>query len=329
MKTWVYVDHFQGQAVPASWEAISLGKTLGPVTALIFGSGVEALAKNAFEYGADEVLLADDKELTDFRAETYATTLSTAAASGKPDVLLFPTTTRGRELAAMAAIDLKTGVMVDITALEVKGEEIIITRPVYAGKILTKETCSARPYIITLRGRAFPKPAPQPGKSGTITKIEAKGAAQTTVEGYSRGEGGISLTDANIIVSGGRGIANNPSLGKDEKETAQAGFALIEELATVLGAAVGASRAAVDAGYIPYSHQVGQTGKVVSPNLYIACGISGAIQHQAGMRNSKVIVAINKDAESPIFKLARFGVVGDVWQIIPALTATFKKRLGK
>ena len=166
MKTWVYIDHFQGQAIPASWEAIGLGKTLGPVTALVFGSGVEALATTAFEYGADEVLLADNAELTDFRPDIYASTLSAAAASGKPELLLFPTTTRGRELAAMAAIDLKTGVMVDITSLETKGEQIIVTRPVYAGKILTRETCSARPYIITLRGRAFPKPEPQSGKSG-------------------------------------------------------------------------------------------------------------------------------------------------------------------
>jgi electron transfer flavoprotein alpha subunit len=329
MKTWVYIDHFQGAALPASWEAIGLGKTLGPVTALVFGSGVEALAKTAFEYGADEVLLADDASLADYRPETYAATLSAAASSRTPDLLLFPTTTRTRELAAMAAIDLKTGVMVDVTALEAKGDELVITRPVYAGKILTKETCSARPYVITLRGRAFPKPNPEAGKTGTVTRIEVKGEALTTVEGYARGEGGVSLTDANVIVSGGRGIANNPALGKDEKETAQAGFAMLSELAATLGAALGASRAAVDAGYIPYSHQVGQTGKVVSPNLYIACGISGAIQHQAGMRNSKVIVAINRDPEAPIFKLARFGVVGDVWQIVPALTAALKKKLGK
>jgi electron transfer flavoprotein alpha subunit len=331
MKTWVYVDHFQGTALPASWEAIGLGKTLGPVTALVFGSGVEALATAAFEHGANEVLLADDVSLADYRPETFAATLSASAAASanKPDLLLFPTTTRTRELAAMVAIDINTGVMVDVTALEAKGDELVITRPVYAGKVLTKETCSARPYIITLRGRAFPKPNPESGKTGAVTRIEVKGEALTTVEGYARGEGGISLTDANVIVSGGRGMANNPALGKDEKETAKAGFALIEELAGVLGAAVGASRAAVDAGYIPYAHQVGQTGKVVSPNLYIACGISGAIQHQAGMRNSKVIVAINRDPEAPIFKLARFGVVGDAWQIVPALTAAVKKKLGK
>jgi electron transfer flavoprotein alpha subunit len=147
----------------------------------------------------------------------------------------------------------------------------------------------------------------------------------------------VSLNDAGTIVSGGRGISNNPTLtppgGMDEKQAeiwrAQEGFKLIGELASVLGAAVGASRAAVDAGYIPYEHQVGQTGKVVSPNLYIACGISGAIQHQAGMRTSKVIVAINKDPEAPIFKLARFGVVGDLFTVVPALTDEFRKRLGK
>ena len=157
------------------------------------------------------------------------------------------------------------------------------------------------------------------------------------VEAYTPGEAGVSLTDASVIVSGGRGTSNNPNLTPpadlDEKQAeiwkAQQGFKLIEDLAQVLHAAVGASRAAVDAGYIPYAHQVGQTGKVVSPDLYIACGISGAIQHQAGMRTSKVIVAINRDSEAPIFKLARYGVVGDLYAIVPPLTEAFRKRLGK
>ncbi len=338
MNTWVYIDHFKGTALPASWEAIGVGKTLGNVTALVFGSGVEALAKAAFEYGADEVLLADNVSLADYRPEAYATTLSKLATERTPDLLLFPTTTRGRELAGMVAIDLKTGAMVDVIALESAGDKITVTRPIYAGKLLTKETCSAKPQVITLRGRAFPKPAQQAGRSGTLTKVAAAtGDFPTKVEGYTTTESGVSLTDANVIVSGGRGVSNNPALtppaGLDEKQAeiwrAQQGFALVNDLASVLGAAVGASRAAVDGGYIPYAHQVGQTGKVVSPDVYIALGISGAIQHQAGMRTSKVIVAINKDPEAPIFKLARYGVVGDLFQIVPALTAAFKKKLGK
>ncbi len=338
MNTWVFIDQFKGNALPASWEAVGVGKTLGNVTALVFGSGVEALAKTAFEYGADEVLLADDAALADYRAEAFTTTLSKLAAERTPDLLLFPTTTRGRELAGMVAIDLKTGVMVDVTALEAAGDKITVTRPIYGGKLLIKETCSSKPQIITLRGRAFPKPAQQAGKSGTLTKVPAAtGDFPTKVEGYTTSESGVSLADASVIVSGGRGVSNNPTLtppaGLDEKQAeiwrAQQGFALVKDLASVLGAAVGASRAAVDGGYIPYPHQVGQTGKVVSPDVYIALGISGAIQHLAGMRTSKVIVAINKDPEAPIFKLARYGVVGDLFQIVPALTAAFKKKMGK
>ncbi|MFZ5818766.1 MAG: electron transfer flavoprotein subunit alpha/FixB family protein [Chloroflexota bacterium] len=337
MKTWVYIDHFKGEALPASWEAVGVGKTFGNVTALVFGSGVEAVAKSAFEYGADEVLLADDAALADFRAEAYASTLSKLASDQSPDLILLPTTTRGRELAAMAAMDLNTGVLVDVTAVEVEGDKVVATRPIYAGKLLEKTVCNARPQIVTLRGRAFPKPEAQAGKSGTPTKVAAVAEAKTNVEGYSTGEGGVSLTDAGVIVSGGRGTSNNPALtppaGLDEKQAeiwkAQEGFKLVGELAKALGAAMGASRAAVDAGYIPYSHQVGQTGKVVSPDLYIACGISGAIQHLAGMRTSKMIVAINKDAEAPIFKVARYGVVGDMHQVVPALAEAFKKKLGK
>jgi electron transfer flavoprotein alpha subunit len=338
MNTLVFIDHFKGNALPASWEAVGVGKTLGTVTALILGSGVEALAKTTFEFGADEVLLADDPTLADYRAEAFAATLSKLAADRTPDLLLFPTTTRGRELAGMVAIDLKTGVMVDVTALESAGDKITITRPIYAGKLLTKETCSTKPQIITLRGRAFPKPPQQAGKSGTLTKVPAvAGDFPTKVEGYTTGESGVSLADANVIVSGGRGVSNNPALtppaGLDEKAAeiwrAQQGFALVKDLAASLGAAVGASRAAVDGGYIPYAHQVGQTGKVVSPDVYIALGISGAIQHLAGMRTSKMIVAINKDPEAPIFKLARYGVVGDLFQIVPALTTAFKKKMGK
>lgn len=337
MKTFVYIDHFKGEPLSASWEAIGVGKTIGDVTALVIGSDVEAVAKSAFEYGADEVLLADDAALADFRVEAYASTLSKIASDQSPDLILFPTTIRGRELAGMAAIDLNTGVLVDVIKLEVEGDKVVATRPIYAGKLLEKTICIAKPQFVTLRGRAFPKPEQNADASGTITKVEAVVEAKTEVEGYSEGTSGVSLIDAGVIVSGGRGTSNNSALtapeGMDEKEAeiwkAQEGFKVVGELAKVLGGALGASRAAVDAGYIPYNNQVGQTGKVVSPDLYIANGISGAIQHLAGMRTSKVIVAINKDPDAPIFKVARFGVIGDMHEIVPALTAAFKTKLGK
>jgi electron transfer flavoprotein alpha subunit len=337
MKTLVYIDHFKGEIQPASWEALGLAKSMGTASAVVFGSGVDALTKAAFEHGADEVLTADDSALTDFRVEPYASSLSALAASQSPDLILFPTTARTRELAAMTAIDLNTGVLTDITALEATGEQLVATRPIYEGKVLEKVVCSGKPVLATIRGRAFPKPEPDASKTGTATNVSVKADALTEVAGYSASESAVNLGDAGVIVSGGRGVSNNPSLqppaGLDEKQAelwrAQQGFALVTELANVLGGAVGASRAAVDAGYIPYSHQVGQTGKVVTPDLYIACGISGAIQHLVGMRNAKLVVAINKDSDAPIFKQARYGVVGDLFQIVPALTKAFKRKLGK
>ena len=344
-KLWVFIDQFKGQALPTSWEGIGAAKMLAEqlgtgVTAVIFGKNVEAIAADAFKYGADEVFLADDATLEDFRSEPYTALLAKLARDSSPDVILFPTTTRGRELAAMAAIDLNTGVLADVVGLEVQNGSLLATRPIYAGKLLSKVTCLTRPQLITFRGRIFAKPAPDASHTGILTKVSpvmTEADILTKVESYAEGEAGVSLTDASVIVSGGRGISNNPSLtppgGLDEKQAeiwkAQQGFILLGNLAQVLHAAVGASRAAVDAGYIPYSHQVGQTGKVVSPDLYIACGISGAIQHQAGMRTSKVIVAINRDPEAPIFKLARYGIVGDLYAIVPALTESFRKRLGK
>ena len=337
MKTLVYIDHFQGDVQPASWEALGLAKSLGTTSAVIFGSAVEEIAKAAFEYGADEVFTADDAALADYRAEPYASTFSALASSQSPDLILFPTTARTRELAAMSAIDLNTGVLTDVTGLEADGDGIVATRPIYEGKLLEKTVCSGKPVMATIRARAFPKPEQDASRTGAVTNVDVKTDALTEVAGYSASESAVNLGDAGVIVSGGRGVSNNPSLeppaGLDEKQTelwrAQQGFAIITELANVLGGAVGASRAAVDAGYIPYSHQVGQTGKVVTPDLYIACGISGAIQHLVGMRNAKLVVAINKDSDAPIFKQARYGVVGDLFQIVPALTEAFRKKLGR
>jgi electron transfer flavoprotein alpha subunit len=343
-KVFAYIDHFQGTPTVSSWEALGAARNVaealgGGVTAVVVGHQVEAVAKEAFEHGADEVLLADAAGLKDYRAEAYAGVVAKLASQGSAQVLLMPTSSRTRELAAMVAVDLETGITPDGVAFEVKDGLVVVTRPIYAGKLLIKEICGkAKPHIITLRSRAFPKPEAITGRSGTLTRVEPAVEGTTEVIEYKAAESGVSLTDAAVIVSGGRGVSNNPKLTppadlKDEKQIevwkAHQGFGLIRELASVLKAAVGASRAAVDAGYVPYANQVGQTGKVVSPDLYIACGISGAIQHQAGMRTSKTIVAINKDAEAPIFKLARFGVVGDLYELVPALTQALKQRLGR
>ena len=337
MKTLVYIDHFKGEVQPASWEALGVAKSLGTASAVIIGTDLETVSREAFEFGADEALLAEDAAVQDYRAEPYAAMLSALVTSQAPDAVLFPTTSRTRELAAMLAIDLKTGVLVDLTGLARVGEKLVATRPIYEGKLMEKETCSAKPVIATLRARAFPRPNRDEGASGTVQKVEVKADSLTTVEGYEVAEQTVNVADAGVIVSGGRGVSNNPSLtppaGMDEKQAeiwrAHQGFQLVGDLANVLGGAVGASRAAVDGGYIPYSHQVGQTGKVVAPDLYIACGISGAIQHIVGIRSAKLVVAINKDPDAPIFKVARYGVVGDLFQIVPALTDAFKKKLGK
>ncbi len=337
MKTLVYIDHFKGQVQPAAWEALGAAKSFGSAAAVIFGAGLEELAKAAFEFGADEVLTADEPGLQDYRAEAFAATLSALASSYSPDLILFPTTSRTRELAAMSAIDLSTGVLADLTGLALDGDKLVATRPIYEGKLMERTICAGKPVMATLRARAFPRPQQDASRTGTATKVEAKTDSPAKVEGYALTEAAVSVTDAGVIVSGGRGVSNNPALtppaGMDEKQAeiwrAQQGFKLVGELATVLGGAVGASRAAVDGGYIPYSHQVGQTGKVVSPELYIACGISGAIQHIVGIRSAKLVVAINKDPDAPIFKVARYGVVGDLFQILPPLTEAFKKKVGK
>jgi electron transfer flavoprotein alpha subunit len=341
--TLVFIDQFRGNALSASWEAIGAGRLLakslgGSIAALVIGPGAKELAEQAFQYGVNSAYYADEPSLLDYRPEPYTTVIAQLSRDLNPEVILFPTTIRGRELAAMSSIDLNSGVLADVTDLEVQDGWVIATRPVYAGKLLAKAVCQVKPQIITTRGRAFARPAPNASLSGAATRLDAnisEDQLQTKVLEYTQAEGGVSLTDAAVIVSGGRGVANNPSLnppaGMDEKQAeiwrAQQGFNLLSDLASVLGGAIGASRAAVDAAYISYAHQVGQTGKVVSPDLYIACGISGAIQHQAGMRSSKVIVAINKDADAPIFKLARFGVVGDLFAIVPALTEAFRQKL--
>lgn len=321
---WVWIEQYKGEVASPSWEAIGAARRIadthgGQVSACLFGQGVDGLAQQAFHYGADQVYLADDATLADFRVEAYAALLGKLAQEHKPDVVLVGATTRGRELAPMLAVELDTGAIADVTALEVEDGNVVATRPIYSGKLLSKcVILERRPQIVSLRPRAFLRPEPEDGRSGNIVNVSpalTEDEIKNKVSGFAAAEGQVSLADAAIIVSGGRGVSGPE------------GFAPVVELAQVLGGAVGASRAAVDAGWIPYVHQVGQTGKTVSPDLYIACGISGAIQHQAGMRTSKVIVAINKDPEAPIFKLAQYGIVGDLFKIVPALAAAFKEKL--
>ncbi len=342
-KILTYIDHLHGNVQPASWEGVGLGakyaaESGGTCAAVILGEDVRELADQAFQYGADKVFIGDNPELKDFRFEPFADILSKVAREFEANTLLLPTTHRCRSLAGMVAVDLDTGVLVDVVDLKMVDERLTAVRPIYAGKLLATVKCDADPQVITFRPRAFETPQPEAGREGKLVEIDLDLDAdeiKSRVIDYATRDAGVSLTDASIVVAGGRGAANNPDLdppgdlGEEEAEIwrAKQGFALMEELADVLGAAIGASRAAVDAGYIPYENQVGQTGKVVSPDLYIACGISGAIQHLAGMRTSKTIVAINKDPEAPIFNLARFGIVGDLYQIIPPLTERLRKML--
>lgn len=291
------------------------------VLALVFGHDVSGLSQEVLHYGADEVILCDDPTMSDPRVEACAALLSKLAADACPAVILAPATTRGSDVTAMISIDLESSAVVDGIGLNVEDGVVYVTRPVYAGKLhSTVSAPRALPQLITLRPRAFPKPNRLTNASGEINNVApvlAENEIMVKITDYDTVVGQVSLTDASIIVSGGRGV------GGPE------GFDPIRLLANALGGATGASRAAVDAGWIPYEHQVGQTGKTVSPDLYIACGISGAIQHQAGMRTSKVIVAINKDRDAPIFRLANYGIVGDLFKVVPALTQEFTKRLGK
>jgi electron transfer flavoprotein alpha subunit len=320
----VWIETFKGSAVPVSYECLGEARKLangGAVTAVVFGEKAAAIAAEAITFGADKAIVCEDATLAEYRAEPAIALLAKVANDLKPDVIMAGASTRGRDVSSGLAVELEAGAIADCTAIEEQGDQLIATRPVYAGKLLSHVVVKTTPVIITTRSRAFPMPEAVAGKTGEVTTVApvlSEDQIATKPIGFAvEGEGEVSLNDARIIVSGGRGV------GGPE------GFAPLVELAKTLGAAVGASRAAVDAGWIPYVHQVGQTGKTVAPDLYIANGISGAIQHQAGMRTAKVIVAINKDAEAPIFKLARYGVVGDLFQIVPALNEEFKKRLGK
>lgn len=329
MSVLVWIEQAGNRPVASCWEVLGKGQELAlslgvPLAAAVMGAGpdVEATAEEAGRYGAQIVYTLTHPALEHYRLSAYAEALKQAVEAAEATVVLTSATIRGRELCAAVACDLEAGMAPDVVDLRVEEGELIAVRSLYSNNILSDITFDTPIRFASVRPRSFPMPAGDNEgaeiKPLTPTLDEAQ-IPEKVLEVKSTESGEVSLTDARIIVSGGRGVAADPVKG----------FALVAELASVLGAAVGASRAAVDAGYVPYKHQVGQTGKTVKPDLYIAAGISGAIQHLAGMGGSKIIVAINKDREAPIFERAHYGIVGDLYEVLPALTAEFKKRLGK
>jgi electron transfer flavoprotein alpha subunit len=309
-----------------AWETLGVARAItdqsgGQLVALVLGENIAGLAAEAIGYGADSVLAADHATLKTFRLEPYAAIITALAQQHQPAALLMGASIAGLELSAYVAAKLGVGLAPNCTQLSVENGNLTAIRPILSGNLMAKvEFGPARPQMATVRRRVFPLPAADNSRTGEITAIDvilAEDDIAAKVTGIAAAAKEISLTDANIIVAGGRGVGG-PN-----------GFAPIKELAETLGGALGASRVAVDSGWIPYAHQVGQTGKTVQPNLYIACGISGAIQHLAGMKTSKVIVAINKDPHAPIFNYANYALVGDLFEIVPALTREFKARLGK
>jgi electron transfer flavoprotein alpha subunit len=337
-----FIEVFDGVVNPISWEALGLGRELAnqwgiPLSAIVLGKNAESIAQETAQYGADHVIVCDDASLHNYRLEPYVAIISQLVKDHAPKLLLGVGTSIGREVLASVAADTDSGLVTEAIDVKADGDRVAVTRPSYAGKILAHVSATSATQVLLIRGRAFKPNEKDASRTADIAKVNAvlADADAPQVESFQAESNKVNLSDAAIIVSGGRGMANNPAsapsgVADASVWKAQDGFAhTIQPLADVLGAAVGASRAAVDAGYISYDHQVGQTGKSVNPDLYIAAGISGAIQHQAGMRNSKLIVAINKDADAPIFKLARYGIVGDIYEVLPALTAALKQKLGK
>lgn len=324
----IFVEQRAGQAKAVSWQLLGEGRKLAakldvPLMALVIGHNVEPLAQEAVFYGADRVFLCDAPELRDYRTRPYSRVFLRLIEDVKPEIVLFGATATGRDLAGAIATHLPTGLTADTTELDVEpppSRLLLASRPAFSEKMMATILCKQyRPQMATARAGVFQALPRDTGRTGEIVRIpnemrEEDIAAQ--VVDFIRDTGRVNLEEAEIIVAGGRG------LGGPEP------FALLKELADALGGVVGASRAAVDAGWIGHDHQVGQTGHTVRPKLYFAIGISGAVQHTVGMSNSDVIVAINKDENAPIFQFAHYAIVGDLFKIVPAITAEVKKRRG-
>ncbi|NTW77944.1 MAG: 4Fe-4S binding protein [Syntrophaceae bacterium] len=325
---WIWVEQFNGQMGGISVEMLGKGRKLADrrkvaLTACVLGQNVEHITKEAISYGADRVFWVDDESLAVYKTAPYASVLINLVREYKPEIFLLGASARGRDLAGSVASIIYTGLTADCTGLDIDQEKglLLQTRPAFGGNIMATIICpDHRPQMATVRHHVFEMPVADAGRQGQVIAIKAAMKIEqitTHVVDFILEKDEVNLADARVIVAGGRGMGG------------PAGFETIRKLAEVLGGAVGSSRAAVDAGWMSYAHQIGQTGRTVRPDLYIACGISGQIQHLAGMKTSKVIVAINKNPDAPIFNVANYGIVGDLFQIIPALTEQFKKKLHK
>ena len=321
---WVFAEQWHGELKGVDYELLSKGRELADtlktdLCAVCFGHNISDIER-LIAYGSDKIYLIDEPTLANHDEDIYTRELVRLIREYKPEIVIAGATSLGRSFIPRVAAILKTGLTADCTDLEVDTEQRLLlqTRPTFGGNIMATIICQARrPQMATVRPRVFKKRTPNKSRKGQIIKVDfnKKGVTSKTkllsfVDDFAKA---VKIEDTDIIVSGGRG------LGKAEN------FQLLEELATVLGAAVGSSRPPVDEGWIPYFHQVGQTGKTVGPKLYIACGISGAIQHLAGMQTSDVIVAINNDPKAPIFEVATYGIVGDLFEVIPILIGKLKR----
>ena len=312
-----------GSLRKVSYELVSVAREMarglgGAVEAVVIGGAVAQCAESLAKTGVVKVYQAEDAVLEQFAPELYAAALTDVIRKAEPAVILFGATGYGKELGARVAARLDLGLITDCTSYTVDGGTLVLKRPVYAGKAVATVQAKALPVMVSIRPNIFP-PAAEGSAAAPIEKVATPSGAPRArvIEKVKKEAASVDLAEAKIVVSGGRGAKSAE------------GFEPVKALAKTLGAAVGASRAAVDAGWIDYSTQVGQTGKTVAPNLYIALGISGAIQHLAGMSSSQVIVAVNKDPDAPIFKVADYGIVGDLFEVVPALNEEFKKILAE
>ncbi|MHB0978980.1 MAG: electron transfer flavoprotein subunit alpha/FixB family protein [Thermoleophilia bacterium] len=318
----VVAEQRDGKLANVTLESLSEARGLvgalgGPVSvAIAAGSSADALVAEAARYGAERAYVAVSPELETFRSGPFTDAALAAITAAQPRAVLFANTTGGRDVASRCARRLGVGLLGDVTRIYVEGASLRVSHPCFGGTVVAEKEATTEPALMTVRTNIFDRVESPAAIETQVLSLDftPSGLLARVVEVVVEDAGMASLEEAQIIVSGGRG------LGGPEN------FAMIHELADSLGAAVGASRAAVDAGWKPHQYQVGQTGKTVSPKLYIACGISGAIQHKAGMQSSDYIVAINKDSDAPIFGFADLGVVGDVFQVVPALTEAIKKR---